>query len=113
MLAKIDNPNNVQEAILIAAKSGHLGVIKSLVTFTDTSKVPTIYYNWTPIHIAGQYGHTDIVKVLLNYTDSPNPSDNIGRTPISFAAQYGYTETVRPCCIIQTLPMLQTDMGRH
>ena len=80
--------------IHLAAKKGHLEVVKFLASNTST---PITFSNigLTPIHIAAENGYLEVVKVLASNTSNSNVVDQYGATPIHSAARNGHLEVVK------------------
>ena len=70
--------------IHLAARNGHLDVVKFLVNLTDTP-ISTDHFGHTPIYEAACWGHLNVVKFLVDFTDIPNAPNASGDTPIQVA----------------------------
>ncbi|PQE22096.1 Ankyrin repeat-containing domain protein [Rutstroemia sp. NJR-2017a BVV2] len=109
-----------REAIVLAASSGYLAIVKALDSGDDLStyqhllhlsskkgQVLIVRYllekgtspnclvdDETPLTVAASEGHTEVVRDLLKYGD-PNLQDARDRTPLHRAASEGHMEIVR------------------
>ena len=64
-----------ESPIHLAAKNGHIEVVKTLMACTDNPNAPN-EYGETPIHYAARYGHNEVVKVLMAGIENPNAPNN-------------------------------------
>ena len=78
----------------IAAKHGHLEILKFLATKVSNPNVSDDF-GYTPIHLAAKSGHLDVVKFLASYTCEPNIANKCGVTPASLAKSHGHDEIVQ------------------
>ncbi|KAL6578200.1 hypothetical protein OROMI_010528 [Orobanche minor] len=88
--------NNGYDPFHVAAKQGHLDVLKELLRFFPSLLMTTDTTNSTPLHTAAAQGHTDVVNLLLD-TD-PNLAKiarNNGKSVLHSAARMGHLEVVK------------------
>lgn len=76
----------------VAAKYGHLCIVRFLVENLEQSPTVTDKEHNTPIHRASQYGHKDIILFFLEECDLPNnnPPNQYGITPFHLAVVMGH-----------------------
>ncbi|PKA61589.1 Ankyrin repeat-containing protein [Apostasia shenzhenica] len=88
--------NNSFDAFHIAAKQGHLGVLKELLQSFPALAMTTSSSNATALETAATQGHIDIVDLLLE-TDASlaKIARNNGKTALHSAARMGHVEVVR------------------
>ena len=87
---------NGNTSLHYACKSGHMGIVKYLVTEQHCDPVCKNHDGRTPLHEACERGHLDIVKYLV--TDQhcdPACEDHDGRTPLHEACENGHVDTVK------------------
>ena len=104
LLKKYDSPNIPKNVINLAARNGHLGIVKLLA---DKN---TVNYA-SAISDAVMGGHLEIVKFLANFTDTPNAANMSGFTPIHIAAANGYLEIVKFLAGLTKTPNLPNSNG--
>ncbi|MBI5597657.1 MAG: ankyrin repeat domain-containing protein [Elusimicrobia bacterium] len=80
--------------LLFAARRGHLGVVKTLLSSGADVKA-TNEGGATALMVAAQEGHDDIVKALLGAKSSVASRDKDGRTALALAAHAGHLEVVK------------------
>ena len=96
----------------MAARKGHVNIVKILASLTDNPNAPNIY-GYSPIHAAANKGYTEIVKFLTPLTSNPNAPDKVyGSTPIHAAARNGHTEIVKLLAPLTDKPNASNDNGR-
>ncbi|KAK9288524.1 hypothetical protein L1049_016983 [Liquidambar formosana] len=80
----------------VAAKQGHVEVLKELLHFLPNLAMTTDSSNSTALHTAATQGHTDVVNLLLK-TDSnlAKIGRNNGKTVLHSAARMGHLEVVK------------------
>lgn len=84
----------------LAAREGHSGVLRLLVTHYEQSNdepgidVPDKYSQATPLSHAASEGHAESVEVLLAAGSDVHSVDEFKRTPIHYAAWQGHVECV-------------------
>ncbi|XP_037949813.1 uncharacterized protein LOC119680877 [Teleopsis dalmanni] len=98
---------NGQTALNIAARNGHLDVVKLLLNFTQpcndgTGRMRRIDVNhadrdgWTPLRSASWGGHTEVVKLLiLQPSCKIDLADKEGRTALRAAAWSGHEDILK------------------
>ena len=87
---------NGNTSLHYACKSGHMGIVKYLVTEQHCDPVCKNHDGRTPLHEACERGHLDIAKYLV--TDQhcdPACEDHDGRTPLHEACENGHVDTVK------------------
>jgi ankyrin repeat protein len=80
--------------LYIAAKEGHLAVVKLLLE-KGASIDAKAEDACTPLWIAAFYGHADVVTLLLEKGAAVEGKHKDGVTPLAMAAQQGHLEVVR------------------
>ena len=111
-----NNPNVTRDytypygtpAIAIAARDGHLNIIKILAPITKNPNRGNIY-GVTPIHFAAVRGYIDILKILVSYTDDPNVPNYLGQTPIFCAAENGNIDVLNVLAPLTKNPNRRTN----
>lgn len=83
------------EAIHIAAKNGHLGVLKSLINRGGNIEIRGLSTGERPLHVAIQAGHLSIVQYLVEKGADILAPDNQGTQPIHVAARIGSIEILK------------------
>ncbi|KAJ6841337.1 ankyrin repeat-containing protein-like [Iris pallida] len=88
--------NNSFDAFHIAAKQGHLEVLRDLIHAFPALAMTTSSSNSTALDTAATQGHIDIVNLLLE-TDSSlaKIARNNGKTALHSAARMGHVEVVK------------------
>ncbi|XP_055384961.1 uncharacterized protein LOC129614395 isoform X2 [Condylostylus longicornis] len=98
---------NGQTALNIAARNGHLDVVKLLLHFTQplndgTGRMKRVDVNhadrdgWTPLRSASWGGHTEVVKLLIAHPGcSIDLADKEGRTALRAAAWSGHEDILK------------------
>ncbi|CAF1173163.1 unnamed protein product [Rotaria sordida] len=82
-------------AIHYACRSGHLNIVKYLLTQDSTIVNDRDRENWTPLHYACYNGHINIVKLLLKYNADVNIKDRyLSQIPIQFAMYRQFEDIV-------------------
>ncbi|KAL3506959.1 hypothetical protein ACH5RR_032341 [Cinchona calisaya] len=88
--------NNGYDPFHVAAKQGHLEVLKELLRFFPNLNMTTDSSNTTALHTAAAQGHIDVVNLLLDI--DPNIAKiarNNGKTVLHTAARMGHLEVVK------------------
>lgn len=80
-------------ALYIAAKLGHLSVIRLLLA--AKASFDTIHSGYSPFHTAIFWGHYSIVEILINYGAPLNAPATNGATPLHIAAHKGHCSIVK------------------
>lgn len=88
--------SNSFDAFHVAAKQGHLGVLKELLHSFPSLAMTTSSSNATALDSAATQGHVDVVNLLLE-TDAnlARIARNNGKTVLHSAARMGHVEVVR------------------
>lgn len=98
---------NGQTALNIAARNGHLDVVKLLLNFSQpcndgTGRMKRIDVNhadrdgWTPLRSASWGGHTEVVKLLIAHPACKiDLADKEGRTALRAAAWSGHEDILK------------------
>ena len=73
-------------ALIIAAKCGHLGIAKYLITKKADVNFRSKGLGFTPLLGAVKYGNVDVASLLLKHKADPNLAGNNGHTPLMEAA---------------------------
>lgn len=68
--------------LYLAARSGHLPVVKMLLARRANPSSQNRDTGFTPLHVAGEYGHVAIVRVLLDAGVQPNVRNYRQQTPL-------------------------------
>ncbi|TMX04191.1 hypothetical protein EJD97_010829 [Solanum chilense] len=88
--------NNGFDAFHIAAKQGHLEVLKELLHSFPNLVMTTDSANSTALHTAAAQGHLDVVNLLLEIDSNlAKIARNNGKTILHTAARMGHLEIVR------------------
>lgn len=84
-----------QTPVNLAAKGGHLNLVKTLIEQKVELNKPSVFKR-TPLHSAASKSTPDIALALLaaGVQDSINQEDCIGRSPLHYAAWHGHPKTV-------------------
>lgn len=104
------------DALPIAGKNGHLGVVNLLLNDENFEADYKDALDRTALSYAAEYGHLGVVQALLQ-SGHVNPNSRSeyekGRTPLSFAAGNGHTDVVRHLVDnFHTDPELRDDRGK-
>uniref|UniRef100_A0A1I8PBA3 Uncharacterized protein n=1 Tax=Stomoxys calcitrans TaxID=35570 RepID=A0A1I8PBA3_STOCA len=98
---------NGQTALNIAARNGHLDVVKLLLNFSQpcndgTGRMKRVDVNhadrdgWTPLRSASWGGHTEVVKLLIAHPACKiDLADKEGRTALRAAAWSGHEDILK------------------
>uniref|UniRef100_A0A1A9W6F9 ANK_REP_REGION domain-containing protein n=1 Tax=Glossina brevipalpis TaxID=37001 RepID=A0A1A9W6F9_9MUSC len=98
---------NGQTALNIAARNGHLDVVKLLLVFSQpcndgTGRMKRVDVNhadrdgWTPLRSASWGGHTEVVKLLIAHPACKiDLADKEGRTALRAAAWSGHEDILK------------------
>ncbi|XP_017483641.1 PREDICTED: uncharacterized protein LOC108372461 isoform X1 [Rhagoletis zephyria] len=98
---------NGQTALNIAARNGHLDVVKLLLSFSQpcndgTGRMKRVDVNhadrdgWTPLRSASWGGHTEVVKLLISHPACKiDLADKEGRTALRAAAWSGHEDILK------------------
>ena len=79
-----------------AAKNGHEGVVKLLLSQDDLGVNSQGGYGRTPLSFAAENGHEVVVKLLLSHENiGANSQDEWGDTPLLYAAEAGREGVVK------------------
>ncbi|KAJ8527591.1 hypothetical protein K7X08_015042 [Anisodus acutangulus] len=88
--------NNGYDAFHVAAKQGHLEVLKELLHSFPNLVMTTDSSNSTALHTAAAQGHLDVVNLLLEIDSNlAKIARNNGKTILHTAARMGHLEIVR------------------
>jgi Ankyrin repeats (3 copies)/Ankyrin repeats (many copies) len=92
----IDDDDVQMTALLIAARYGHVEVVRLLLSNSRVDVNKAADDGAAPLLIAARYGHVEIVSRLLsNSRVDVNKADNDGLTPLDVAARRGHAEVVK------------------
>ncbi|KAL5997938.1 hypothetical protein ACLOJK_008872 [Asimina triloba] len=87
---------NSYDAFHIAAKSGHLGVLKELLQYFPELAMTADSSNSTALHTAANQGHIDVVNLLLELDSSvAKITKNNGKTALHSAGRMGHLQVVK------------------
>ena len=92
------NGLNIGELTMhMAAKGGHMDLVRSLLTHPCTDANSPNEEVLSPLLIAACHGHTDVVRIFLGSRKSINTiaGDRSGSTALMIAVSYGYLDVVR------------------
>lgn len=81
----------------LAAREGHVGVLRLLVEATrgfSGIDIPDKYSQATPLCHASSEGHAESVNVLLQAGSDVHAKDEFRRTPIHYAAWHGHIDCI-------------------
>ncbi|KAM3270444.1 ankyrin repeat-containing protein [Capsicum chacoense] len=88
--------NNGYDAFQIAAKQGHLDILKELLHSFPNLVMATDSSNSTALHTAAAQGHIDVVNLLLEIDSNlAKIARNNGKTVLHTAARMGHLEIVK------------------
>ncbi|KAK4349347.1 hypothetical protein RND71_032102 [Anisodus tanguticus] len=88
--------NNGYDAFQVAAKQGHLDVLKELLHSFPNLVMATDSSNSTALHTAAAQGHIDVVNLLLEIDSNlAKIARNNGKTVLHTAARMGHLEIVK------------------
>ncbi|KAF3684556.1 putative replication protein A 70 kDa DNA-binding subunit B-like isoform X1 [Capsicum annuum] len=88
--------NNGYDAFQIAAKQGHLDILKELLHSFPNLVMATDSSNSTALHTAAAQGHVDVVNLLLEIDSNlAKIARNNGKTVLHTAARMGHLEIVK------------------
>ena len=79
------NPNprlSIWSKYFLLLKRGHIEVVLSIKSGTNTPNCLTHRKKWTPIQLAAKDGCSEIVKILAGCMDKPNAPGSLNLTPI-------------------------------
>ena len=81
-------------ALHLAAKSGHVEILKELLAQEGIEIEACSSMKRTPVHVAAEFDHVEIVKLLLAHGADINSRDFDESTPLHVASQYGSLNTL-------------------
>ncbi|XP_060179159.1 ankyrin repeat-containing protein At5g02620-like [Lycium barbarum] len=88
--------NNGYDAFQVAAKQGHLEVLKELLHLFPNLVMATDSSNSTALHTAAAQGHVDVVNLLLEIDSNlAKIARNNGKTVLHTASRMGHLEIVK------------------
>lgn len=88
--------NNGYDPFHVAAKQGHIEVLKELLRFFPSLVMTTDSSNSTALHTAAAQGHVDVVNLLLDIDSNlAKIARNNGKTILHTAARMGHLEVVK------------------
>jgi len=86
---------NGDTPLYLAARNGHLDVVKSLSQVTNWEKMDELFPYDTPFWSATSGRHLEIMKFLEPFSDVNQGEVYEGKTPLAEAAQEGFFEGIR------------------
>jgi ankyrin repeat protein len=89
------NPDDVQEALVAAARIGEEIIIPDLVKHGAELEAASGVNGWTPLQHAIHKNRLGSVRALIEAGANPNGAGAAGRTPLMMAAGYGQTHIVQ------------------
>ncbi|CAH6789082.1 Ank2 [Phodopus roborovskii] len=93
MSTSINHWTNGLNALHLAAKEGHVGLVQELLG--RGSSVDSATKNgFTPLYMAAQENHIDVVKYLLENGANQSTATEDGFTPLAVALQQGHNQAV-------------------
>lgn len=95
-------------AIDLAAESGHVGVLSSLLRSRIFDLDFSGNFGHTALHDAAAHGHTEVVKTLSEARADLHAKTTHGETALHLAAHYGHTLTVES---LLTVPSSGSTLG--
>ena len=87
--------NEATSPLCIAAKHGHVEVVRLLLQVPGILVNQATHARVTPLCIAIQQGHGDVVRSLLRKDAEPNLGTDSGLTPLHIACLRGHTAVAR------------------
>lgn len=82
--------------LYMAARQGHVEVVKVLQTFGGANVNFRDNYGWTPLHAAASRDHEEVARHLIESGAEIDPQDNaLGLTPLHCATEQGHIATAR------------------
>ena len=87
--------NEATSPLCIAAKHGHVEVVRLLLQVPGILVNQATHARVTPLCIATQQGHGDVVRSLLRKDADPNLGTDSGLTPLHIACLRGHTAVAR------------------
>lgn len=81
-------------ALHLAAKSGHVEILKELLAQEGIEIEACSSMKRTPVHVAAEFDHVEVVKLLLAHGADFNCRDFDESTPLHVASQYGSLNTL-------------------
>ena len=86
----IENLNNRETPLYLAAKNNHSAVVSFLATKSQKSISKTDGDGWSPLLIAAANGHLEVCQTLLNEGANCQETDKNDRTLVYIAAMEGH-----------------------
>lgn len=80
--------------LMLAAKKGHLEIVRVLLDRGAAVNWLATYYGWTALTYAANAGHAEIVCLLLEHGADPAVKAVRGKTALVVAADRGHTAVV-------------------
>ena len=93
--ARVDFRNHIQWALWLAAKYGHLSLVKFLVQEAGVSPHLSHNSDQTPLHVACSFGNLEIVHYLAGTGTDLSCRDGDRDTPLHFASGAGHVDVVQ------------------
>lgn len=103
-----DPEDGLKTPLYVAARGGHIGVVRLLVDHgADVNKGTN--NSWTPLIAASGHGHAEVVKFLIDHKDiEVNKAAVDGWTPVFIAACNGITSVLK---VLATNPQVDLNLG--
>jgi ankyrin repeat protein len=92
--AKDDDHEIGWSPLLLAARSGHLDLVRLLLKHGAEVNAKS-KSEQTPLHGACWNGHASVAKLLCDHGANSNAKNRFGQTPLHWAAHYGHADVVR------------------
>lgn len=96
-------------ALVLAVKTGHLDVVKTLLAHKDVALNEVDSSNWSALHLAAYGNKLEVAECLLAAGANVNVLGPSSRTALMLAAEYGHVDILKLLLRYNRFNVLQVD----